>query len=44
MVAVWSVPKLGTEMLKLGTILGSLGTNIQTVIGPYALFVCKLWF
>ena len=35
---------LGSKYWKFGTILGSPGTDLRTVIGPYALIVCKLWF
>ena len=35
---------LGPKCWKLGTVLGSPKTYLRTFIGPYALFVCKLWF
>ena len=41
---VGSVPKLGTKCWKFRIVLGSPETDLQIVIGPYALFVCKLWF
>ena len=41
---VWSVPNLGPKCWKLRTVLGSPETDLWTIIGPYALFVCKLWF
>ena len=38
---VWSVPKLGTEMLeKFGIVLSSFGTYLWAIISPYVLRVC----
>ena len=37
--AVWSVSKLGTEMLEIWDYFGQSRDRLRTVIGPYALFV-----
>ena len=40
--AVWLVPKLGTEMLEIWECFRQSRNRLQTVIGPYVLLCVKL--
>ena len=40
--AVWLVPKLGTEMLEIWDCFGQSGDRLRTVISPNALLCVKL--